>query len=239
MINRTKVMSGLWTIASGLILGSALLQVMPRSSSPVALSTQSVISPSMPNEEIGWTIVRAYIRTIAFAEGTWYPGRKDIDAYRTQALSYRQIPLSYAFKDHPYWTDRIIPCTGVGSERLCSACTGALQWHPDTYAAVRDRWKTAFWFEDGKFSPRNQDLAGIYKLQELGIWNILYSGIDWKQSQVMVSRTAFSKALSQSASTWASLPRYEGDGSGYHGQGARSIDKLYPFFLQQLRSQES
>ena len=43
----------------------------------------------MPNEEIGWTIVRAYIRTIAFAEGTWYPGRNDIDAYRTQALSYR------------------------------------------------------------------------------------------------------------------------------------------------------
>gem|GEM_PF-2260565 len=34
-------------------------------------------------------------------------------------------------------------------------------------------------------------------------------------------------------------PRYESDGSGYHGQGARSIDKLYPFFLQQLRSQES
>ena len=126
MINRTKVMSGLWTIASGLILGSALLQVMPRSR-PVVSPTQSVISPSMPNEEIGWTIVRAYIRTIAFAEGTWYPGRKDIDAYRTQALSYRQIPLSYAFKDHPYWTDRIIPCTGVGSERLCSACTGALQ----------------------------------------------------------------------------------------------------------------
>jgi muramidase (phage lysozyme) len=232
--------SWLWAIASGAVVGIAGLWVMPYLQSPVVVkpatkSAAAIVAPAMPDEVVGWRIVRAYIRTIAFAEGTWYPGRKDIDAYRTQALSYRQIPLHYAFRDHPYWHDKIIPCAELAVGRVCSACTGALQWHPDTYDAVRDRWKDAFWFDDGKFSPRNQDLAGIYKLQELGVWQTLYSGIDWKQKQVVVSRKAFAQALSQSAATWASLPRYEGDRAGYHGQGARDVDKLYALFRQQLK----
>jgi muramidase (phage lysozyme) len=224
-----------WAIASGAVVGMAGLYILPMQPTPPR-PTSKIIAPAMPNEVIGWQIVRAYIRTIAFAEGTWYPGRKDIDAYRTQALSYRQIPLHYAFKDHPYWHDKIIPCATIGDRRVCSACTGALQWHPDTYDAVRKRWQDAFWFDDGIFSPRNQDLAGIYKLQELGVWQTLYSGIDWQQkTQVVVSRKAFAQALSKSAATWASLPRYEGDKAGYHGQGARDIDKLYALFQQQLK----
>jgi muramidase (phage lysozyme) len=236
---RRKSDMGLWAVASGLLLGSSLLIAWPRSrpvpSDPPLVSLVSQTRVPVSDEVLGWRIVRAYIRTIAFAEGTWHPGRQDIDAYRTQALSYRQIPLNYAFKDHPYWHDRIIPCATIGDQRLCSACTGALQWHPDTYDAVRSRWKDKFWFNDGAFSPRNQDLAGIYKLQELGVWQILFDGIDWPKAST-VRRSAFAQALAKSAPVWASLPRHEGDTAGHYGQGAGSIDQLYQMFQSQLEA---
>jgi muramidase (phage lysozyme) len=238
--NRRAANMGLWATASGLLLGSSLLIAWPRSlpvtSAPPLASLVNQTRTPISHEVVGWRIVRAYIRTIAFAEGTWYPGRQDIDAYRTQALSYRQIPTRYAFADHPYWHDKIIPCTTIDGQRLCSACTGALQWHPDTYDAVRSRWKDKFWFDDGAFSPRNQDLAGIYKLQELGVWQILFDGIDWENAAT-VKRSAFAQALAKSAPVWASLPRHEADTAGHYGQGARSIDQLYAMFKSQLEAE--
>lgn len=184
--------------------------------------------PDGPNVEgLSGAIVFAYLRTIAKAEGTL--PRPGIDPYRTQALSYRQIPEEYAFRDHPYWTDRIIPCATIGGQRVCSACTGAYQFHPDTFDGVQRQYKDRYWFNDGNFSPANQDLAAMYLLERIGVWNVLAS------KGGAIDRTLFLKASSLTAKEWASFPVYDGDTAGAYGQGARSIDSLYTYFQEQVQ----
>lgn len=178
--------------------------------------------------EAGWKVVIAFLRTTAYAEGVW--PKKGINSYRTQSLSYRQIPLNYAYKDHPYWYDKIIPCSGD----LCSACTGAYQWHPDTYRLVQKEFRDAFWFDDGKFSPRNQDLAAIYWMNKYGMWEALYKGLTINAGKVAVQRSSFEKTLLLGSGEWASFPRYNGDRDGALGQSAQSTDRLWTFFQKQL-----
>jgi muramidase (phage lysozyme) len=179
-------------------------------------------------DEAGWRVVIAFLRTTAYAEGVW--PKDGINSYRTQALSYRQIPLDYAYKDHPYWHDRIIPCDG----KLCSACTGAYQFHPDTYRLVQKEFKNEFWFDDGEFSPRNQDLAAVYWMNKYGIWKALYVGLTVNSGKVTVRRSSFEKALLLGSGQWASFPRYDGDQIGGLGQSAKSTSSLWEFFQKQL-----
>lgn len=185
-------------------------------------------TPSGPNVEgLSWSIVFAYLRTISKAEGTL--PRPGVDPYRTQALSYRQIPESYAFQDHPYWTDKIIPCAEIGGKRVCSACTGAYQFHPDTYDGVLREYKDRYWFNNGNFSPENQDFAAMYLLERIGVWKVLAS------KGGVVDREIFLKASPLTAKEWASFPTYDGDTAGHYGQGARSIDSLFDYFQQQVK----
>lgn len=180
-------------------------------------------------EEAGWRVVIAFLRTTAYAEGVW--PKEGVNSYRTQSLSYRQIPLNYAYKDHPYWHDKIVPCDGKG---LCSACTGAYQWHPDTYRLVQQEFKNEFWFDDGAFSPRNQDLAAIYWMNKYGMWKALYKELTISGGKVVVQRSSFEKTLLLGSGEWASFPRYNGDRDGALGQSAQSTDRLWVFFQRQL-----
>ena len=180
-------------------------------------------------EAIQWQVVVAFLRTTAYAEGVIGP---NLDPYRTQALSYRQIPRDYAFKQHPYWTDKIIPCSGS----LCSACTGTYQFHPDTYELVRKRHKRRYWFNDGDFSPRNQDLAAIYLMSDVGIWKVLFKDLKIINGKPVVERSSFAKALKNGSSEWASFPRFEDDAHGGLGQSAKSTASLWKEFSKQLTS---
>lgn len=184
-------------------------------------------------EEAGWRVVIAFLRTTAYAEGVW--PKEGVNSYRTQTLSYRQIPLDYAYKDHPYWHDRIIPCViQSNGKKLCSACTGAYQWHPDTYRLVQEEFKNEFWFDDGAFSPRNQDLAAIYWMNKYGMWKALYTGLAINNGKVLVQRSSFEKALLLGSDQWAPFPRYNGDRHGGLGQSAQPTDRLWTFFQKQL-----
>ena len=181
-----------------------------------------------PSDRASLIVTIAFLRTTAYAEGV--VGIPGVDPNRTQALSYRQIPLAYAFKDHPYWADRIIPCSGS----LCSACTGAYQFHPDTFDAVRLKHGKKFWYPEGAFSPANQDLAAIYLMGDVGVWNALNKGALVEGRKVKVLRSSFANALAKGAGQWASFPRSEADASGHYGQGSPGVEKLWKFFEKQV-----
>jgi muramidase (phage lysozyme) len=235
----------LWSLVAlmvALIATIATTREEPTIAPPIEVrSTIAASTPTKTPERAAWIVVIAFLRTTAFAEGVW-PQPGAVDSYRTQALSWRQIPLDYAYKKHPYWTDGIIPCATVKGERVCSACTGAYQFHPDTYEKVRKEYRERPWFNDGDFSPRNQDLAAMYLMEERGIWAALSQGIKVSKNRVSVDRKAFSNALSKGASEWASFPRHEGDRDGALGQHAADSGRLWEFFskqLKELQSQES
>jgi muramidase (phage lysozyme) len=201
---------------------------LPTKPSFLVAGTQKITA-----DEAGWRVVIAFLRTTAYAEGVW--PKEGVNSYRTQTLSYRQIPLDYAYKDHPYWHDRIIPCViQEDGKKLCSACTGAYQWHPDTYRLVRKEFKNEFWFNDGEFSPRNQDLAAIRWMNKYGMWKALYKGLTVNGGKIAVQRSSFEKTLLLGSGEWASFPRFNGDRHGALGQSAQGTDRLWVFFQKQL-----
>jgi muramidase (phage lysozyme) len=209
-------------------------------SSDVVVQSSGGSGSGGSNPEIAkWKVWRAFLRGVIFtAEGTWHPDTK-LDPYRTQALSYRQIPESYAYKKHPYWSDKIIPCAQTSAGWICSACTGAAQWHPDTWESVKNANKNKFWFKgEGEFSPSNQDMATLYKLEETRSFQTLMDGLRVKDGKPVIDRRKFEIAVSRSAGVWASLPRYHGDETGAYGQGARSFDKLWNSFQSELQREE-
>ena len=110
---------------------------------------------------------------------------------------------------------------------------------PDTWEALLKAYKNSYWFKGKEqFSPENQDMATFYKLEDIGAFKILIAGLYLKDGRINIKRENFDRALSQSASTWASFPRYKGDASGAYGQGARSSDKLWGVFQAQLAKEE-
>ena len=228
----------LWSLAAlmtALIASIATTREEPTIAPPIEpRSTIAASTPTKAPERAAWIVVIAFLRTTAYAEGVW-PQPGVVDSYRTQSLSWRQIPLDYAYKSHPYWTDKIIPCAMIKGRWVCSACTGAYQFHPDTYEAVRKRYRDRPWFNDGDFSPRNQDLAAMYLMEDVGIWDVLFRGVKVSGGRVSVDRSAFRNALAKGASTWASFPKYEGDRDGALGQHAADSSRLWEFFSKQLK----
>lgn len=218
-----------------LVLGLTHLPAIELPQSTVqVMEVASAIQPTRADSLRYWVATLALMRTIFSAEGTLHRE----DPYRVRALSGELVPLSYAFKGHPYWTDKLIPCANTRAGRICSACTGAAQWHPDTWDAVRKRNAHRFWFKDEpEFSPRNQDLAMLYKMEEIGTLRLLWKGVTTVNGQVSVDRASFNRAIEKAAPVWASLPRHQGDDAGEYGQGARSHEVLWKVFQDELKKE--
>jgi muramidase (phage lysozyme) len=91
--------------------------------------------------------IKAFLDTIAYAEGTFAP-----EGYRTQYT----YTLFDSFKDHP----RQVNCAWYKGELLCSSAAGRYQFLQSTW----DRLVRKIGVRD--FSPENQDKAAIQLLSE-------------------------------------------------------------------------
>lgn len=192
---------------------------------PKPIIAQLALSNNVPQ----WMVVRAFMRTVFVAEGTWYEGTTR-NPYRTEVFTYAQIG---DYSDHPHNNPNSrLPCADIGGENVCSAATGAAQWMPDTWNRVRSLKR--FWFGGKSFSPENQDMAMLYELERVGSLRSLFNGMSTQNGIPTVNRHNFDIALSNAAPVWASLPRYRGDDHGSYGQGTRSSEKLWKVFQAEL-----
>ena len=101
--------------------------------------------------------VRAFLETIAWAEGTFHP-----EGWRTQYTDTRFRSLS----DHP----RQIHCGKIQGRRVCSDAAGAFQFLSTTW----DRVAKQEGLED--FSPEAQTKAALVLLKQEGAFKAIKAG---------------------------------------------------------------
>ena len=169
-----------------------------------------------------WMVFRALARTIFWTEGTGGTGKP----YNI-AFTFAEFQ---SFADHP----RQIICSGD----LCSDASGAAQWLSTTYDAVRQRNRNRFWFNDGYFSPRNQDLALLYHLAEIGAYETLMRGVSVANGRIYVNKENFKAVAWKLCPVWASWPSNERDSEGCYGQGARTLEEPWSHFLYELDKEQ-
>lgn len=101
--------------------------------------------------------VKAYLDTIAYAEGT----------YHTQGYeSYFGGGYFSNFKDHP----RVIMCYMSGDKPLCSTAAGRYQVLERTWDRVRKELKLM------DFSPKSQDKLAVALIRDMGALQYVLSG---------------------------------------------------------------
>lgn len=182
-----------------------------------------------------WMVIRAYIRTIYWAEGTWYPGTTK-DTYR---IRYTFTTFN-DFSDHPDFLGYPLPCGFIPSlgQNICSAASGGGQWMPDTWRGIEANCKGILNPKAERFGPENQDRGMLCKLGQIGSYWRLMDGVATKGGKVYVNRESFNQSIYAAAPTWASLPTGPSDGLGAHGQGARSIDDVWDLFSKELEKEQ-
>lgn len=111
--------------------------------------TATFNSPDPGDDNIRRDRVKAFLDTIADAEGTATP-----DGYHTQYTGTKFV----SFQDHP----REMKCGRRYRKKLCSDAAGRYQFLSTTW----DRFAKKFGIHD--FSPQNQDLMAIELIREKG-----------------------------------------------------------------------
>lgn len=135
-------------------------QSVAAESSPVPKRLPEVTaidSPGSLEDSIGRDRVKAFLDTIAAAEGTATP-----DGYRTQYTGTKFA----SFQDHP----REMRCGRRYGKKLCSDAAGRYQFLSTTW----DRFAKKFGVRD--FSPQNQDLMAIELIRERGALGDIEAG---------------------------------------------------------------
>ena len=117
----------------------------------------AIDSPGSLEDSIGRDRVKAFLDTIAAAEGTATP-----DGYRTQYTGTKFA----SFQDHP----REMKCGRRYGKKLCSDAAGRYQFLSTTW----DRFAQKFAVRD--FSPQNQDLMAIELIRERGALGDIEAG---------------------------------------------------------------
>ena len=121
--------------------------------------------------------VRAFLDTIALAEGTYYAGAKGYQ------MCYPGKVLFNSFECHP----ATIRCATYNNKKLCSSAAGR-------YMFLEFIWNTiAKRLDLQDFSPLNQDLAAIYLLNE-------------KRALDDIKENRFKEAVNKVKGLWSSLP---------------------------------
>lgn len=188
-----------------------------------------------------WMLRRAFIRVIGRAEGTYIPDRPDYDPYR---VIFGSTPNNQRklddFSKHP---DR---CYRIGAwgqwANQCSTAAGLGQWITTTWENVRKQHASAFWFPDGEFSPRNQDLAMIRHLDDIGATRRLMAAGRVDGDRVVIDEEKFADLVDHVANVWASFPCLKGTdqsgqlctGTSYYGQGGKSVEEITRFMREEL-----
>lgn len=119
--------------------------------------TPTLKSPDKGEHNIERDRVKAFLDTIAAAEGTATP-----DGYRTQYTGTKFA----SFSDHP----REMKCGRRYGKKLCSDAAGRYQFLSTTW----DRFAKKFGVND--FSPQNQDLVAIELIREQGALGDIEAG---------------------------------------------------------------
>ena len=114
-------------------------------------------SPDKGEDNIERDRVKAFLDTIAAAEGTATP-----DGYRTQYTGTKFA----SFSDHP----REMRCGRRYGKKLCSDAAGRYQFLSTTW----DRFAKKFSIND--FSPQNQDLVAVELIREKGALEDIEAG---------------------------------------------------------------
>lgn len=143
---------------------------------------------------------RALLATIRYAEGTWISGRSE--GYRVLYGGGRFDSLAR----HPEITVH---------RRYSSAAAGAYQFLPGTWRAAAAKLGLR------DFSPRNQDMAALFLVEQRGVL-------------AKLDRQGLSAGvLDRLAREWASLPTH--GGRSYYGQPVKSRSELQAFYASQLK----
>jgi len=120
-------------------------------------SVAAIDAPDKGEHSIEGDRVKAFLDTIAAAEGTATP-----DGYRTQYTGTKFA----SFSDHP----REMKCGRRYGKKLCSDAAGRYQFLSTTW----DRFAKKFGVRD--FSPENQDLVAIELIREQGALGDIEAG---------------------------------------------------------------
>lgn len=157
------------------------------------------------NEAMQETNVRAFLATIAAAEGT-APNRYGIEPYRV-CYGYRHVIRDLG--EHPAvsgeWAGEPLDSLGPRYAGLKSTAAGKYQMIRPTWIAA----KRALGLPD--FGPASQDAAAVYLIRKAGALPAVESG-------------DFASALALCAREWASLP------GSTAGQPTRKLDQLAQVF---------
>lgn len=152
------------------VVGLGLVIPQLEGQEPPVKGAEPEIDPQLDNPHSWWqqqshdrisalklAYIRAFLDTIAWAEGTEGP-----DAYRIQ---YTGTKFS-SFEDHP----REIKCGWRYGQKLCSDAAGKYQFLSTSW----DRMAQKIGAKD--FSPKNQDRAAIAMLEEYGVLEDIEAG---------------------------------------------------------------
>ena len=221
-------------VTGGLSFVSAIAfpNLLPRSLSPKAGT--AFANPTLPkqltSDDIKWIMAKAIMRTVAQAEGAWWPGREEEATYKT--LFGGGLFNSYA--DHPDTVICVPGQCGKDDGICCSSAAGAYQFMPYTWYPLRSRYSQ--WYAGDKFSPANQDLGFLRLYAEIGALWRLEKGITVLHQKVDVKPDAFRASVAHSANCWCSLP---GTRRGEcAGQPQRSWNEVEDWFYTQLKAQQ-
>ncbi|KKZ11041.1 MAG: hypothetical protein TE42_08850 [Candidatus Synechococcus spongiarum SP3] len=157
--------------------------------------------------------MKALLRTIRFAEGTWRGGAEA--GYQVMyggRLISEVIPGSDPFSKHPEFVV-------VKQSALNSEAAGAYQFMGATWNQV------AGWLGIKDFSPRRQD--------QVALWLVRNRLSDAEEANI--NRGILTpEALHQLAPEWAALPTHSGDSYYGYGQSVKSWSQLKAFYDKQL-----
>ncbi len=120
-------------------------------------SRQTTLSNHLLSETIKNENVRAFLQTIAFAEGTAGP-----DGYRMMFTGQ----VFYSFEAHP----NVKNCSLYKGKPLCSTAAGKYQFLKTTWDELTKKLKLS------DFSPESQDLAAVQLIKQAGGYEDIVAG---------------------------------------------------------------
>ena len=176
--------------------------------------------PVLPKDDIRFVmpVALAYMRMVMQAEGTYIPGRPELNPYKV-IVGYDSFD---SFSDHP----RRQVCT----DRWCSDAAGAYQFLSSTWDSLKSQFSD--WPSGDSFSPKSQDYAFLYNHGLTGAHSWLRKSISQNKTQLWVDRKSWERAIFCDSNQWASLP---GENIGAStGQRTKDYDFLWESFTWEL-----
>lgn len=183
-------------------------------------------SPVLPQDDQRWVLptTLAYMRMVMAAEGTYDPGRPELDPYKV-IVGYSMMD---GFDDHP----RKLVCT----RNWCSDAAGAYQFLSTTWDDMRRRFDQ--WPDGPAFGPKAQDWGFLY-LHGLtnGHWH-LRSAIALGDGHLWIDYGRWASAIFADSNQWASLPGHNiGESTGQSTKGRNWLWEQFTWELETLLGQ--